>query len=127
MPVCSVTAARKSPPFSASRIALVAAATISSTLCESASRRNLDSVCSAACIASGVRLRPSSPPAPSRTISFSRSMTSNDRSGRTRTTIMWIELVPMSMAAMRINSYQLTAFGFQSFTVGVQRASAAES
>ena len=29
-------------------------------------------------------------------------MTSNDRSGRTRTTIMWIELVPMSMAAMRM-------------------------
>ena len=38
----------KSPPFSASRVALVAAATISSTLCDSARRLNLDSVCSAA-------------------------------------------------------------------------------
>ncbi len=35
-------------------------------------------------------------------MSFSRSMTSKDRSGRTWTTIMWIELVPMSMAAMRM-------------------------
>ena len=52
----------------------------------------------------GVRLRPSSPPAPRRTISFSLSITSNDRSGRTWTTIMWIELVPMSMAAMRIQA-----------------------
>jgi len=33
---------------------------------------------------------------------FSRSMTSNDRSARTRTTSMWTELVPMSIAAMRI-------------------------
>ena len=64
--------------------------------------RNFDSVCSAAAIASAVSARPSSPPAPRRTISFSRSMTSKDRSGRTRTTIMWIELVPMSMAAMRM-------------------------
>ena len=51
---------------------------------------------------SGVSARPSSPPAPRRTISFSRSMISKDRSGRTRTTIMCSELVPMSMAAMRI-------------------------
>src|SRR5581483_992689 len=58
--------------------------------------------CSAACIASGVSARPSRPPAPSRTMSFSRSITSNDKSGRTRTTIMCRELVPMSMAAMRI-------------------------
>ena len=35
-------------------------------------------------------------------MSFSRSMTSKDRSGRTWTTIMWMELVPMSMAAMRM-------------------------
>ena len=82
--------------------ALVAAAMISSTSCDSASRRNFDSACSAACIAVGVSARPSRPPAPSRTMSFSRSMTSNDRSGRTCTTIMWIELVPMSMAAMRM-------------------------
>ena len=34
-------------------------------------------------MASGVSARPSSPPAPRRTISFSRSMTSKDRSGRT--------------------------------------------
>ena len=80
----------KSPPFSASRVALVAAATISSTLCESASRRNFVRVWRAAAIAVGVRLRPSRPPAPSRTMSFSRSMTSKDRSGRTWTTIMWI-------------------------------------
>ena len=53
-------------------------------------------------MAVGVRLRPSRPPAPRRTISFSLSMTSKDRSGRTRTTIMWIELVPMSMAAIRM-------------------------
>ncbi len=92
----------KSPPLSDSRVALVAQATISSTLCDSAMRRNLDSVWSAAPIAVGVRLRPSRPPAPSRTMSFSRSMTSKDRSGRTWTTIMWIELVPMSMAAMRM-------------------------
>ena len=71
-------------------------------LCDSASRRNFDSTCSAACMASGVSARPSRPPAPSRTISFSRSMTSKDRSGRTCTTIMWSELVPMSMAARRI-------------------------
>ncbi len=93
---------RNSPPFSASRVALVAAAMISSTRCDSARRRNFDSTCSAACIASGVSARPSSPPAPRRTISFSRSMTSKDRSGRTRTTIMCSELVPMSMAAMRM-------------------------
>ena len=36
----------------------------------------------------GVSARPSRPPAPSRTIAFSRSITSKDRSGRTRTTIM---------------------------------------
>jgi hypothetical protein len=29
-------------------------------------------------------------------------MTSNERSARTRTTIMWTEFVPMSMAAMRM-------------------------
>ncbi len=53
-------------------------------------------------MAVGVRLRPSRPPAPSRTMSFSRSMTSNERSGLTLTTIMWMELVPMSMAAIRM-------------------------
>ena len=58
----------------------------------------------AAAIAVGVRLRPSRPPAPSRTMSFSRSMTSKDRSGRTWHTIMWMELVPMSMAAMRMEA-----------------------
>src|ERR1043166_5223437 len=58
--------------------------------------------CSAACVASGVSALPSRPPAPSRTISFSRSMTSKDRSARTRTTIMCREFVPMSMAASRI-------------------------
>ena len=70
--------------------------------CDSASRLNFESACSAAFIASVVSALPSSPPAPSRTIAFSRSMTSNERSGRTRTTIMWTELVPMSMAAMRM-------------------------
>src|SRR3954469_13947581 len=94
----------KSPPLSASRVALVAAATISSTLWDSARRRNFVRVWSAAAIADGVRLRPSSPPAPRRTISFSLSMTSNDRSGRTWTTIMCTELVPMSIAAMRIEA-----------------------
>src|SRR5260221_4079302 len=103
MPVGFATSAMKPPPLSASRMAEVATATISSTLWESASRRNLARVCSAAVTAVGVRLRPSSPPAPRRTISFSLSMTSKDRSGRTRTTIMWIELVPMSMAAMRMS------------------------
>jgi len=39
-------------------------------------------------IASWVSALPSRPPDPRRTISFSRSMTSKDRSGRTRTTIM---------------------------------------
>ncbi len=102
MPVCCSMACRNSPPFSASRTALVATATVSSTPCDSASRRNFDSTWSAACMASGVSARPSRPPAPRRTISFSRSITSNDRSGRTRTTIMWTELVPMSMAASRI-------------------------
>src|SRR5215467_12630901 len=102
MPVFSMIAFRNSLPFSASRVALVATAMISSTPCESARRRNLDITCKAACIASGVRARPSRPPAPSLTISFSRSMTSNDRSGRTRTTIMWREFVPMSMAARRM-------------------------
>ena len=53
---------------------------------------------------SRVSLRPSRPPAPRRTISFSRSMTSKERSGRTRTTIMWTELVPMSMAARRMEA-----------------------
>jgi hypothetical protein len=42
---------------------------------------------------------PSRPPAPRRTIAFSRSMISNEKSGRISTTIMWIELVPMSIAA----------------------------
>ena len=55
-------------------------------------------------MADGVRLRPSSPPAPSRTMSFSRSTTSNERSGLTWTTIMWMELVPISMAAMRMKA-----------------------
>ena len=102
MPVASVMLARNSAPFSASRVALVAAARIWSTLCESARRLNFDSACSAASMAVSVSLRPSSPPAPRRTISFSRSMTSKDRSGRTCTTIMWTELVPMSMAASRM-------------------------
>jgi CHAD domain-containing protein len=100
MPVCATMAFRKSPPFSASRVALVAAATMSSTPYESASRLNLVNACSAAFIALGVRARPSRPPAPSRTISFSRSITSNEKSGRIRTTIMCTELVPMSMAAI---------------------------
>ena len=43
----------KSPPLSASRVALVAAATISSTLCDSASRLNFASVWSAAAMAVG--------------------------------------------------------------------------
>ena len=64
----------------------------------------------------GRERRPSRPPAPSRTISFSRSMTSNDRSGRTRTTIMWIELVPMSMAAMRMRDGWLGWLGACSVT-----------
>src|SRR3954469_10813974 len=102
MPVSPPTWAMKSPPLSASRMAEVAAATISSTLWESARRRNFVRVCRAEVMAVGVRLRPSRPPAPRRTISFSLSMTSKDRSGRTRTTIMWIELVPMSIAAMRM-------------------------
>ena len=105
MPVRSRTAARKSPPFSASRVALVAAAMISSTLCESASRRNLDSASRPPAIAAGVSARPSRPPAPSRTISFSRSMISKDRSGRTWATIMCTELVPMSIAARRMGAH----------------------
>ncbi len=48
IPVCRSTSAMKSPPLSDSRVALVAQATISSTLCDSAMRRNLDSVWSAA-------------------------------------------------------------------------------
>src|SRR5688500_11662273 len=102
IPVSRSTSAMKSPPLSASRVALVAAAMISSTLCVSASRRNLVRVWSAAATAVGVRLRPSRPPAPSLTISFSRSITSKERSGLTFTTIMWIEFVPMSMAAIRM-------------------------
>ena len=101
MPVSCITVLRKSPPFSASRVALVAAAIISSTPCESASRLNFESACRAALIASVVKALPSRPPAPSRTIAFSRSTTSNEKSGRTRTTIMWTELVPMSIAASR--------------------------
>ena len=99
IPVCCEIAWRNSPPFSASRTALVATATVSSTLCDSARRRNFDRTWSAACIASGGAPCRPSPPAPRRTICFSRSITSNDRSGRTRTTIMCTELVPMSMAA----------------------------
>ena len=64
MPVWLAIALRNSPPFSASRTALVATATIWSTLCDSARRRNFDSTWSAACIASGVSARPSRPPAP---------------------------------------------------------------
>lgn len=90
MPVCSAMDCRNSQ-FSASRTALVATATVSSTPRESASRLNLDMTCRAVCLASGVRARPSRPPAPGRTISFSRSTTSNDESGRIRTTIMWSE------------------------------------
>ena len=59
---------------------------------------------SAVCIASGVSDRPSRPPAPSRTISFSRSMTSNEKSGRTRTTIMWREFVPTSTAGSSVST-----------------------
>ena len=51
MPVASVMLARNSAPFSASRVALVAAARIWSTLCESARRLNFDSACSAASMA----------------------------------------------------------------------------
>ena len=80
-------------------------------LVRSARRLNFASVCSAAAMAVGVRLRPSRPPAPSRTMSFSRSMTSKDRSGRTCTTIMWMELVPMSMAAMRMQKSQAGVSG----------------
>ena len=83
--------------------------------CDSARRLNLDSTWSAACMASGVSARPSRPPAPSRTISFSRSMTSNERSGRTCTTIMWMEFVPMSMAAIRI--IQLSALSYPLWAV----------
>src|SRR5262249_28366627 len=101
-PVSRSTSAMKSPPLSDSRVALVAAAMISSTLCDSASRLNLVKVCSAEVMAVGVRLRPSKPPAPSRALSFSRSTTSNERSCLTWTTIIWMELVPMSMAAMRM-------------------------
>ena len=87
-PVWRAIVFRKAPPLPASRVALVAAARISSTWCERAMRSNFDSACSAATCADRVSLRPSRPPAPSRTISFSRSMTSNEKSGRTRTTIM---------------------------------------
>ena len=80
-----------SPPFSASRVALVATAM---TLVHFDATRpdagTSTAPAGAACIASGVSARPSSPPAPRRTISFSRSMTSKDRSARTCTTIMWI-------------------------------------
>ena len=54
----------------ASRVALVALATISSTLFDSARRLNFASVCKPADIADAVRVRPSSPPAPSRTMLF---------------------------------------------------------
>ncbi len=47
MPVVRSIALRNSPPFSASRVALVAAARISSTWCERARRSNFDSACSA--------------------------------------------------------------------------------
>src|SRR3954465_6904841 len=105
MPVCRPTSPMKSPPVSGSRVALVADATISSTLLESARRLNFASVCSAADIADWVSFLPSSPPAPSRTMSFSLSITSKDRSGRTFTTIMWMEFVPVSMAAMRMQRW----------------------
>ena len=52
MPVWRSMARRNAPPFSASRVALVATARISSTWCDSASRSNFDSACSAAVIAS---------------------------------------------------------------------------
>ena len=51
MPVSSTMRARNSLPFSASRVALVAAARISSTPCDSAMRRNLASASSAALMA----------------------------------------------------------------------------
>ena len=102
MPVRWRMAFRNSRPLSASRTALVAAATISSTSCDSARRVNLPSAWRAASIAGSVSERPPRPPEPSRTISFSRSMISNERSGRTCTMMTWTELVPMSMAAMRM-------------------------
>src|SRR6266550_1519410 len=79
MLVSRSTRARNSPPLRASRVALVAAARIWSTRCDSAIRLNFDSACSAAVIASEVSARPSSPPAPSRTMAFSRSITSLHR------------------------------------------------
>ena len=101
-PVSRSIRSRKAGALSASRTALVAEVTISSTLCASARRLNLDSACSAVPIAVSVRARPSRPPPPSRTISFSRSITSNARSDPISTTIMWMELVPMSIVATRI-------------------------
>ena len=80
--------ARNSPPLGASRVALVAAARMVSTSCESAMRLKVVSARRAPAVASAVSDLPSSPPAPSRTIAFSRSTTSKERSSRTRTTIM---------------------------------------
>ena len=103
MPVCSAIVSRNSPPFSASRTALVATATICRPGAIRPSRRNFDSTWSADVhdlwgerSYRRVRRRPAGP-FPSRDRS-----TSKDRSGRSRTTIMCSELVPMSMAAIRI-------------------------
>ena len=56
----------------------------------------------AAAVVSADKARPPSPPTPSRIMSFSRSMTSNEKSGRMRHTIRCREFVPMSMAAIRM-------------------------
>ena len=88
IPVCAATASRKSPPLGASLTALVATATMSSTCRESARRLNRDSVCSAAVMAPSPSGRPSRPPAPRRTMSFSRPTTSKAPSAATRTRIM---------------------------------------
>ena len=54
----------KSPPLSASRVALVAPAMISSTLCESAIRLNFDRVWSAAAMAASGQAAPVQAPGP---------------------------------------------------------------
>ena len=98
-PASSRARARNSPAFAASRTALVATAT-SAAPCTSATARHRASAATPRSIASGDSSDMSVAPEPSRTISFSRAITSNRSPSTTRATTRWNELVPRSTAAM---------------------------
>ncbi len=100
MPVSRPTCSRKSSPFRASRTAEVATATILSTRWFRASCLYFRRTARPRFIAAAESIPRARVPAPRRTISFSRSFTSNPPEPCTSTTTMWMELLPMSMAAI---------------------------